>query len=436
MSRLEDAARVVDSDPDEAFSLCLQELEDDPNSAPANTLAGVIQMRAKHYGSALGFFHRACSIRPDKVETWNNLGACYQDMRFPLIAREAWQRALSVTENAQTCSQIAITYCDTNDWTQAWKWIKRAERHDANSSFVAKVRCFVEIATGDWNRGWKDWSTTLGSKFRPGIDFGVPLWGGEKTGTLVVYGEQGLGDEIQYASCLADVRGSAERVIIDCDARLESLFRRSFPWADVHGTRKEEKPWLDDVQLDAQIPIGNLPALYRNSPDDCPKVAYLKPDPERVLMWGALFESYGKPVIGLAWAGGKMKSTQMQKRAVGLEAFRPLIESRDAVYVSLQYVDPRSEIEQTGLPVKFFPEAMSRNYDDVAAMVYALDDVIGIHTTVHHLRGAMGKGSTVLVPHDPMWMYCHGDRIAWYPASVYHRQRKSEAWVDCIRRLC
>jgi len=435
MTRLEQAAEQVGEDPDAAYALCLEELYDDPNSAAANTLAGVIQMRAEKYGAALGFFHRACLLRPDKVETWNNLGACYQDMRFPLHAREVYKKALEVKENAQTCANMAVTYADTNEWATALKWIRRAEKHDKDSSYVAKVRCFVEIATGDWDNGWKDWARTLGSKFRPDIDYGAPLWQGEKVGTLLVYGEQGLGDEIQYASCLDDCRALAERVIVECDHRLESLFRRSFPWAQVHGTRRGEKPWLDDLTLDAQVPIGNLPALFRKSPHDCPRVAYLTPDPERVLMWRALFASYQKPVIGLAWTGGKRRSTQVGKRAVGLDAFRPLIESRDAVFVSLQYKDAHAEIEACGLPVRQFPEAMSYNYDDTAAMVYALDDVIGVHTTVHHVRGAMGKASTVLVPHDPMWMYCHGDGIAWYPNSRYHRQRKSEAWRDCIARI-
>jgi Tfp pilus assembly protein PilF len=436
MSKLQRAAEVHNEDPDEAYELIQQELYDEPDSAAANTLAGVLMMRAERYGAALAYFHRACMLRPDKVECWNNLGACYQDMRFPARAREFWKRALEIEDNARTCAQMAVTYADENDFGAAWKWLKRAEKHDPKETTVAKTRAYVAIATGDWKQGWKDWAQTIGSKFRPVWDYGVPMWDGKPTKTLLVYGEQGLGDEIQYASCIADCRGLAESIVIECDPKLGGLYKRSFPWATVHPTRREDKFWLEGAGLTAQIPVGNLPALFRESPDACPRVPYLTPDPERVLMWKALFDSYGKPVIGLAWTGGKRRSTQVGKRAVGLESFRPLIESRDAVFVSLQYTDPRAEIEATGLPVRFFSETLSPNYDDTAALVYALDDVIGVHTTVHHVRGAMGKGSTVLVPHEPMWQYVHGDRIAWYPASVYHRQRKSEAWTDCIKRLC
>jgi hypothetical protein len=151
-------------------------------------------------------------------------------------------------------------------------------------------------------------------------------------------------------------------------------------------------------------------------------------------MWRALFDSWGKPVIGISWSGGKF-SSMAKKRQVGLEAFRHLIETRDAVFVSLQYKDPREEIEESGLPVRHFAATLSDDYDDTAALVAELDEMVGIHTTAHHVRGAMGLPSTVLVPYAPLWSYVHGDRMHWYPSNVYHRQRKDERWADCLRRL-
>lgn len=170
-----EAYKVAEEDPDQAYELALQYMRDDPQSAPAHTLCGVIMMRAARYGTALAHFHRATDIRPDKVEVWNNLGSCYQEMRFPALARDAFRRSLEVVDNAQTCAQMAVTYTDENDFAQAWKWIRRAEKHDKASPYLTKVRCYVEIATGDWANGWKHWAKTLGSKFRPHKDYGAPL---------------------------------------------------------------------------------------------------------------------------------------------------------------------------------------------------------------------------------------------------------------------
>ncbi|MEG7772377.1 hypothetical protein U2088_15685, partial [Listeria monocytogenes] len=83
---------------------------------------------------------------------------------------------------------------------------------------------------------------------------------------------------------------------LDCDSRLEGLFRRSFPNIEVHGTRREEEvDWIESY--DANCPIGMLPEFLRTKASDFPKTPYLTPDPERVMQWRALFESYGKPVI-------------------------------------------------------------------------------------------------------------------------------------------
>ena len=175
--------------------------------------------------------------------------------------------------------------------------------------------------------------------------------------------------------------------------------------------------------------------LFRPSPDSCPRTPYLTADPERRIMWRALFDSWKKPVIGICWSGGRPAS-QKFKRRMGLEAFRPLIESRDAIFVSLQYEDPTEEINATGLPVRVLGPAMSADYDDMAAMVMEMDHIVGIHTTAHHLAGALGKASTVLVPHNPMYLYAQGDRAPWYANNVYFRQKSGENWTQTMRRLC
>jgi hypothetical protein len=173
----------------------------------------------------------------------------------------------------------------------------------------------------------------------------------------VVYGEQGLGDEIMYASCLPDVMQDCN-VIVECDPRLEGLFRRSFPQASVYGTRRKQAvAWPSKHTFDANCAIGRLPMFYRPSPTSCPGTAYLIADTERRVQWRALFDSLGpKPKVGLCWTGGR-RNTYAKERAVGLESLRPLIESIEADWISLQYKDPTSEIEKSGLPIRHFARA-------------------------------------------------------------------------------
>lgn len=441
--KLKRAAELINGSPDdasEAYVLCGEVLKEDPESAAANTLAGVIQCRAGRYGSALAYFSRAAELRPDKPETWNNIGTVYHELKKPAKAREYFKRALGLKPNDPLyMGNIGVTYSDEGDPAECLRWVAKAKKINPDLVALAHAEAFACLASGDWATGWKAYESTLGGRFRKQLDFGGKDWDGSKTGTLVVYGEQGIGDEIMYGSIIPDCKDLAERVIIECDPRLESLYRRSFPWAEVYGTRRLDRPWLEPGDgtvrtIDAQIACGSLPSLFRPSPDACPRVPYLVADPDRRLMWRALFKSWGKPVIGINWTGGRWAS-QMNKRTMGLESMRPLIEATDAVFVSLQYEDPSEEIAASGLPVKWFHETMKdRQMDDGAALIAELDDMIGVHSTVHHLRGAMGMPSRVLVPYQPMWLYSYGDRVPFYKSQVFIRQKKDERWVDCVRR--
>ena len=434
--RLRLAASMIESEPDQAVHLCNEELHKDPDNDAANTLAGVVHCRAGHYGAALAYFWRAAHLAPKQPAVWNNIGTAYHEIKHPAKAREFFRRALDLApSNGQYMSNIGVTYSDEGDHQECLRWVNKAEQAGGKDSpGLSHAKAFANLGLGRWKEGWAEYETTLGHRFRKHLNFGGVDWDGSPVETLVVYGEQGIGDEIMYASVIEDAAKRCQNLIIECDPRLKALFARSFPKAEVHGTRRLDRPWLEGKKIDAQVACASLMHLFRPSIESCPRTPYLVADPERRLMWRSLFDSYGKPVIGITWSGGRMAS-QLGKRTMGLESLRPLIESTDAVFVSLQYDDPTEEIKQSGLPVKWFYEShKTRDLDDLAALVMELDDMIGIHTTAHHLRGALGKPSRIFVPHAPMWAYAVGDRMAFYAAQTFIRQKKDERWIDCVKR--
>jgi ADP-heptose:LPS heptosyltransferase len=290
----------------------------------------------------------------------------------------------------------------------------------------------AQIATGDFG-GYVNLAHSVNNKFRKLIQYqDEPIWDGTKEQTVLVYGEQGLGDEIMYASIFEDAAQDAN-ILVECDERLEGLFRRSFPHLTVHGTRRSDSDWVDAHKLDASIPSGMLTKLYRTQRDSFPGKRYLIADPERKLQWRALFNSWGKrPKIGICWSGGS-PYCKPDERHMGLEAFRPLIESLNADFVSLQYKDADAEIAETGLPVRHIKRAVqSPDYDDTAAFVAELDMVIGVHTSVHHLAGALGVPGLIFVPHKSLWLYA--GEFPWYDSARLIRQNKGEAWVQTVKR--
>lgn len=273
------------------------------------------------------------------------------------------------------------------------------------------------LGLGQWKEGWPLYDAIIGfDGSRRKMQYkGEPLWDGTPGKRIVVYGEQGLGDEITFASMLPDAIAASESVVIDCTDRLAGLFRRSFPAATVYGTRWEKGLGWDkkSQEIDASLSIGGLGKLFRNSADAFPGEPYLVADPDRVAMWQALFAKQGKPVIGIAWSGG-VPWTGDRYRRIELEQLLPLFRAVDAVWVSLQYKDAGKEI--AAFKAKH-PEVdlrqyafgtLTQDYDDTAALVAALDLTIAPPTSVVHLAGALGATCIAMSAPLQCWKFASG----------------------------
>jgi hypothetical protein len=436
LSQYQEIQSLLDDDPDEAHRLCRELLNTNPEDALALFLMGSIEAKAERFGLAFNLFMRVVDIKPDRAEGWNNVGMALSGLHRNQEARTAFLKAYGLDKkNPGYSANVAMTYLEQREYKTCIEWCERAFRLDPEHKGAKTSYGMASLALGNWQQGWEAYSFALGGKFRKEVQYGDEVrWDGSPDKSVVFYGEQGLGDEIMYASCLPDALERCKEVIVECDPRLQGLYKRSFPKASVYGTRRQnEIEWPAHHKLDARCPVGQLPQFFRDTPESCPGTPYLTADPERRIQWRALFDSWGKkPKIGIAWSGGS-KHNNPESRAIGLEGFRPLIESIDADWVSLQYRDAQGEIDATGLPVRQFTRAtLTNDYDDTAGMVAELDLVIGPHTSVHHLAGALGVPSLILVPEKTIWIYAL-DKLPWYGKASLVRQRG--AWKDTIDTL-
>lgn len=431
---------MLDEDPDGAAKLAALALDENPDDAKALFVIAEVYSRAERFGVALNIYQRITQLRPDRPEPWNNVGMCYAGMGNNLKAREAFFKAYSIDKASHMfTANIGMTYFSERDFKKAMEWCNKSIAAAPDSKSALNTLGLCNLSLGNWAQGWVQYANSIGGKFRKLIRFQEePQWSGEHGKSVVFYGEQGLGDEIMYASCIPDAEKVCKATILECDERLEGLFRRSFPGVVVHGTRRQtECAWIADAQIDASLPVGQLPQFFRTDPKHCPGRPYLVADPERRLQWRALLDSMGpKPKIGIAWSGGS-KHNKPKERAIGLDAMRPLFAALDADWISLQYKDPTEEIAASGLPIKHWRRACETNdYDDTAALVAELDMVIGVHTTAHHLAGALGVPGIVLVPSRTIWVYCLPDgSMPWYSSATLFKQQEGEKWPATIKRL-
>lgn len=442
--RLWEAGRL-----DEAAELVKRVLMHDANYIHAVKLAGHLQEKAGDTPMAYHLFKRATEIDPEDANALGNFGRVAQDLWRTQEAERALLKAVSLAKNPQDKAgalvNLSALKCDMGLWLECEKYARRALELNPDSKLARANLGFSQLATRNWAEGWKNYRATLGHYWRPKVQYkGEPEWDGSPGRTVVAYGEQGLGDEISFASVVPDAIKDCKRLIIDCDPRLANLFRRSFPQAKVYGTRfakPGDKPWdAEDREFDASLPIGQLGEYYRTTPESFTGAPYLKPDPDRVLMWKSLFATKGKPVIGIAWSGGTFKSNSKQRQWT-LEQLLPVLQSIDAHWVSLQYKPALHEIQAfrakyPDIDLKEYPHGtLGPDYDDTAALVAALDGVVCMQTAVAHLAGALGVPAIVCVPTLSQWRYGDAtESVPWYQSLRVVRQTDSH-WSRDLRRV-
>ncbi len=412
-------------------------LDKDFNNDLALFMAGYCFLKTERFGLAYNIFRRVIELNPKRSEPWNNAGNCHQETWNLDDAEKCFKMAMRIEPNnpaaMQNLALIAINRCQPDE---ALKWTRMAEKYGSTWE-ATDNKALALLMKREWREGWENYRKTAGrQKQRELRSYGndEPMWSGEP-GKVIVYSTQGLGDEIAFSSCLPDAIKKAD-ITVECDPKLEGLFRRSFD-CPVYGTRFGEAHW--NTGCDYSIPIDCLPQLFRNATDEFPGTAFLKSDPERRIQWNALLKSYGKPAIGIAWTGG-LNTTGKAKRSLKLEDFAGIIKSVDATWVCLEYRDRDEEIaefeKKHGIKIHHWKRAThSKDYDDVAGLVSELDLVISVTTAVVHLSGALGVKCWCLAPSLPRWFYGLEGDLPWYKSVEMFRQTKEWPLKDIESRL-
>lgn len=435
--KLNQAKALVKTEPDEAMRICCKVIEQDPDgldgkwSQMALFMIGYLMMESENYGLAYHMYKRCEQLNPRVSEIYSNMGMCleYSD---PRGAEELFKKSYKMKpDNASGYANEGLLCLQSNRPEKCIKLSQKALDIDPNLIAPKHNIGLAQIMLRQWEDGWKNYFDTLGVKHRERRDYGFPEWNGEKGKTILVYGEQGVGDEIMFASCLPDLMKD-NRVILDTDSRLQGLFQRTFPNALVYGTRfNNNSPILDNhaKEIDFQCAIGQLPHFFRNKDEDFSGEPYLKPDPERCIQWKALFDTFKGKKVGIAWSGG-LERTGARKRTLDLSDFEPLFNDTDT-YISLEYKPSDPELIDK-YRIKEYPRATAKggNIDDLAAMVSQLDLVVTACTTVVYVAGALGIPCVVLVPKEPGYRYHKEGDFPWYNSVKLVRQKST--WKKCV----
>jgi len=385
----------------EAFRMALERF---PGSAALMVNFGLF--RLGQVGDAAGaeaLFRQACETDPGSVEAHANLGLSLQEQgRFDEAIAHYERRLALQPEAAEYRWNRAVAQLMQGNFGAAWNdYELRKSRPDAGG-------VHEKFTLQDWD--------------------GSPLEGR----SILIYGEQGLGDEIMFASCLPEMVARAASCVIECDERLAALYRRSFPQARIAArVPGRQRDWHATFPaLEIQSAVGSLPRFLRRRAADFPShTGYLVADGAAMARWRRGLELARRAcTVGISWRGGTSR-TRGPVRSLALEELDPLLGHDDITFVVLQRGLTEEEHVRLSSRSNVLVPDPAADVDDLAALVQALDLVISVPTTVVHLAGALGQPVWVLLTKSPEWRYLwHGDRMPWYPTATLLRQQRAGEW--------
>lgn len=372
-----------------------------------------------------------------------------------LLSRCLYERALEVLEEmlaeapraADSVLGIkvdALTHLGRHD--EALPILDRYLEKHPHESGRRFPRATIHLLNERFGLGWDDYAyRNLGSvKHLRMVAF--PQWQGEPLAgkRILVLAEQGLGDQVMFASCLPDLLAQQPaRVVVEAVKRVAPTLARSFPSCEVISSRQDsDLDWVRDIgDMDYFVPIGDLPQRFRRDVAHFPRhTGYLVADPQRVAHWRDRLAALGpRPKIGVSWRGGT-EMTRKVLRTMDAARLAGLASAIDADWVCLQYGDVSDGLSQAGaqgMRLNYWPEAIT-DLDEFAALISALDLVVTVCNTTVHYAGALAKPVWVLAPRIPEWRYgLRFQSMPWYPSSTMYRQDRDGDWnavLDAVQR--
>ena len=319
-------------------------------------------------------------------------------------------------------ADLAEIYWLQESYSKSFSTIQNClERFPSNprARFILSKHLLMNL---DFINGWNEYayrvpSQILGKARLETMSLpNIPLWNGKCiAGTLFVSAEQGLGDQIMFASMLLDLKLKCDVVLLQSDSRLHTLYERSFSTSFKHlGLTATPK----DSSIVSQISIADLGKFFRASKESFVSSAdgYLKACPDQTLkLRKNLCLSGKKHIIGISWKSIPLRYHN-QRRNLSLRDFAEGLSSDEILLVPLQYGNISDEIYDLSIdyPDLIYKESLvciDSDIDGLAALICACDCVVSVSNTTVALAGALGVPTNVLLPKAPGWIWGKSDDI-------------------------
>ncbi len=383
----------------------------------------------------------ALEARPDFTEARVNLANLLSETDRPDEASEVLSRALDPkTASPSVWRALGNLQVRRGAVREGVRALLRARAAAPDDAEIRLDLAHALLAAGDLREGFREYEWRWRSGAMQPRPSEAPVWdGGDLAGrTLLVEGEQGLGDHIMLARFLPRVARCGGSVVVACRAELHGLFRAAFEHVPNITFAAQGAPL---PPFDVRITLASLPFVFGIDLGSIPaRVPYLRADEPRIAWWRAWLGEEPGLRVGLVWQGNPTARAD-RGRSIALECLEPILSVPGVRFVALQkehgldqlrQFAPRYPVRHPGPEFDAGPDA----FLDSAALLSCLDLIVTTDTALAHLAGALARPTWLLLKFAPDWRWLtRRTDSPWYPTMRLYRQPRPGDWRAVVSQV-
>lgn len=400
-----------------------------------------LEMFAGRTSAAMEHYRRVLTRDPDQVEAHVELGFFLLDhgagTADETAGAEHLRKALAIDPaHTRAVVKLAIRAEQAGDLDEAKALYDRALAQSPDDPVLRLQRACVLLTAGDLARGWTEyaWRTKV---FPSPVDaVQGPIWDGRSLGeeTLLVVGEQGIGDVLQFVRFLPQVVERTPHVVLTVRDPLVPLLKQ----AGIHNVQGFTQPL---PKFAAKVALLDLPRVLGTTLENLPaEVPYLAPREDLVESWRTRLATIAGFRVGICWKGSSSNPSD-RNRSAPLAAFEPLARVAGVRLISLQKHEGLDEL--AAVRDRFEVVELGADLDtsagllmDTAAIIPQLDLVVSIDSAIAHLAGALAAPVWVALARRADWRWlANRDDSPWYPTMRLFRQERLGDWDELFARM-
>lgn len=426
---------------DEALASYEQALKLNSGDWESHNNKGNVLQKAGRYQEAILSYDAALSCGGDSSLILSNVGNAFQKLKDFNSAIRAYDAVLKLNPNDyEIYSNKGNALVAIENYDAAKEAYFNAIRLCSNYSDAHLNLANLYLTQFNFDLGWREYewrfSASEGAKMLLNVD--LPRWNGCDVDSLLVIGEQGIGDQILHASMLKHLGSCAKEITIILDDKLINIFSRSLPQYKFCSKDSD----IDLSKFEAYIPIGGLGQYFRGGIEKfADQAPFLTDSKRRTNDLIRLRKLTAEKTIGISW----VSSNKMigQDKSMALKELTQIFASIDAQFISLQYGDTKLERDQVEATNGVSVEEIDGIdlYDDIDGLLSIIslcDVVVTTSNTTAHLAGALGRETLLLLPRvlGKFWYWQDIDNMSlWYPSVKVFHQEKQGDWAIPIKSV-